>query len=351
MQAITQNGVTYFPGANGTWLGTDGKKYVSRGPKTNRQFMEISSGAAYVAPDAGDGNDGGGGFSTRGADPAPMDGQIPATGTDLSPKPVNIPGFVRNPFQSLGGFQDNDGYSVEDAAIFGKTEEERASIREEGANIGRGGDVVTTFEQGKDPVTEIVAPTAESGETDAPEKINWMQDQRSDNAMARRAAVLDYNGPLTPMAMRKARGAAMGMVDELDDTGRMTGNYLLKTADDDTEGTLITGDQGNDYINRGEDFLKDVMSGKIKLGSIPEPEAQYPVQDVDTSDVSTTIPVDMGQMAIGDLRIPDDQMPMGPLGDVFPQLKGLGAETAYDAGSGTWRITSTTDDQGNVVTY
>ena len=60
MQPITMNGITYYPGATGTYLGSDGKKYVGLNKDRNsRSFLPVSY--KYEAPDAGDAMDGGGG--------------------------------------------------------------------------------------------------------------------------------------------------------------------------------------------------------------------------------------------------------------------------------------------------
>ena len=313
MQAVTQNGITYFPGSSGTWIGTDGKKYVSRGPATNRQFMEIGAGASYVAPDAGDANAGPGGYSMRGQSPAPNGSDVPASGTDLSPKPVNIPGFVRNPFAEL----NLEGMSAKGNMI---QDPDKGQINANGQRVANiGGKMYTIDEEAQadavndDPnmaVNPDLAPKIERPKADIPfngEDSMFNRDYgnyeemagASGNDLARRAAILNHEGPLTPMAMRKARGAAMGMVDELDDTGRMTGNYLIKTSDDDTEGTLMSGSQGNDYLNRGNAFLKDVMSGKITLGANNEYTATHPVKDIDATDFTSTIPVDYGAAPSG----------------------------------------------------
>ena len=63
-EAITQNGITYFPGQGSNWLGTDGKKYVRRGPLSGTQtFFEINADAPYTPLDAGDAMGGGAGFT------------------------------------------------------------------------------------------------------------------------------------------------------------------------------------------------------------------------------------------------------------------------------------------------
>lgn len=337
MQAITQNGVTYFPSANGTWLGTDGKKYVSRGPKINRQFIELNAGASYIAPDAGDANNGGGGFATRGGSPAPNGSEVPASGTDLSPKPVNIPSFVRNPFASM----DLDGTDASSGLIQDPELGQINAYGKRAANIG--GKMYEIDEEaladyeGSDPNMAVNPEFAEKVGESKGTKTNWMKDQRSDNEMARRRAFLDAPMGTGPRKLIEKRNAAMGIY-----------NGQLRTNDGMVD---LSSDQEKDYVNRGQEFLDDVMSGKITLGQASEPATTYPVQDVDASDVTSTIPADIGPVAIKDLRIPDDQMPNGPLGDVYPQLQGLGAETAYDPTSNTWRIIATTDKQGNVVNY
>ena len=102
MQPITMNGITYFPGQGSNWLGTDGKKYVRRGPLSGTQkFFEINADAPYTALDAGDAMDGGAGLPLRGQDIGTSNNGVTGAGTNLSPKPANIPGFVRNPFACL----------------------------------------------------------------------------------------------------------------------------------------------------------------------------------------------------------------------------------------------------------
>ena len=58
-------------------------------------------------------------------------------------------------------------------------------------------------------------------------------------------------------------------------------------------------------------------------------------------------------MAIGDIRIPNDQYGsiMGSLGDTYPQLKGYGVETDFDPDTNSWKILATTDREGKVVNY
>ena len=183
---------------------------------------------------------------------------------------------MRDPFASLGGYGKKDGYSVEDAAIFGKSDEESE-------NIGRGGFTEVTIDGDKEIETEIVAPTVQSGEdseTDVPEKINWMEDQRSDNEMARRSAFLDAPMGVGPRELIERRDGAMGIY-----------NNQLQTG----EGMVdLSKEQKNDYLNRGDAFLKDVMSGKITLGQNNEEAVTYPVEDVDVTDFTSTIPVDIG---------------------------------------------------------
>ena len=313
MNAITQNGITYFPGANGTWIGTDGKKYDSRGPKTSRQFMEIGGGSAYVAPDAGDANDGPGGFSMRGQSPAPNGNGVEASGTDLSPKPVNIPGFVRNPFAEL----NLEGMSAEENMI---QDPDKGQINANGQRVANiGGKMYEIDEEAQadavndDPnmaVNPDLAPILDKPNADLPfddDDDMFARDYgnyeemagASGNDLARRAAILDHEGPLTPMAMREARGDAMGVRAEVDENKKMTGNYLLKMNDDDTEGTVMSAEQHNDYLHRGNEFLKDVMSGKITLGANNEYTATHPVEDIDATDFTSTIPVDYGAAPSG----------------------------------------------------
>ena len=177
-------------------------------------------------------------------------------GTNTGVKGMNIPDMVRNPFpapemtQSMGDFGGNLGKIAGNpgdfADISGIKGDSADGARAIGANQGEYAAI-----DGKD--------------TDS--KTNWMEDQRSDNEMARRAAFLDSSlAGKGPMAVLRARDAAMGGVREVKD-GRYTGNMLMKTADDDTTGTSVSKEQWSDYTNRGQAFLNDVMSGEINLGS------------------------------------------------------------------------------------
>ena len=196
----------------------------------------------------------GGGMSTGGGDVRSTNG-IEQKGTNMSSSPVNIPGFQRDPFASLNLPGTSNRQDAGMAMIGGKSypvSEEAMADRvnddpnfqvnpEFGGNTGKKGD-----------------------EPNIEDDLDY-QLAISDNDVARRAAVLGSVGT-GPMGMRRARGQAMGMYDEIDENGMMTGNSVLNTGKNDGKGTVITGDQTNDYINRGNKFLDDVLSGKITLG-------------------------------------------------------------------------------------
>jgi len=196
----------------------------------------------------------GGGMSTGGGDVRSTNG-ITQKGTNMSSSPVNIPGFQRDPFASLNLPGTSNRQEAGMAMIGGKSypvSEEAMADRvnddpnfqvnpEFGGNTGKKGD----------------EPSIE-------DDLNY-QLATSNNDVARRAAVLGSVGT-GPMGMRRARGEAMGMYDEIDENGMMTGNSVLNTGENDGKGTVITGDQTNDYLNRGNRFLNDVLSGKITLG-------------------------------------------------------------------------------------
>ena len=196
----------------------------------------------------------GGGMSTGGGDVRSTNG-IEQKGTNMSSSPVNIPGFQRDPFASLNLPGTSNRQDAGMAMIGGKSypvSEEAMADRvnddpnfqvnpEFGGNTGKKGD-----------------------EPNIEDDLNY-QLATSNNDVARRAAVLGSVGT-GPMGMRRARGQAMGTYDEIDENGMMTGNTVLNTGENDGKGTVITGDQNNDYLNRGNEFLNDVLSGKITLG-------------------------------------------------------------------------------------
>lgn len=196
----------------------------------------------------------GGGMSTGGGDVRSTNG-IEQKGTNMSSSPVNIPGFQRDPFASLNLPGTSNRQEAGMAMIGGKS----YAVSEE-AMADRVND---------DPNfrvnPEFGGNTGKKGDEPSIEDDLDYQLATSNNDVARRAAVLGSVGT-GPMGMRRARNSAMGLVDELDDNGMMTGNSILNTGENDGKGAVITGDQTNDYINRGDDFLNDVLSGKITLG-------------------------------------------------------------------------------------
>lgn len=58
-------------------------------------------------------------------------------------------------------------------------------------------------------------------------------------------------------------------------------------------------------------------------------------------------------VSIGDLRIPEGEFKniVGPLGDIYPQLKGKGVNTTYDPITQSIRVLSTVDATGKVTNY
>lgn len=282
MQPITIDGITYYPGATGTWRGSDGKNYVSRGPKNNRQFMEISGGGSYVAPDAGDAMDGGGGFSTRDQSTRISNNGVVATGTDTGVKPMDIPNFVRNPFSSVQLPTTDDPNSTVGVPT-------QMPMTDIGANLGK---ISSSFDgntpnegneelslEGAESIGTNAAEFTEITEEDEGSSIDWMQDQRTDNEMARRAAFLDAPMGTGPRELIERRDGAMGMY-----------NGQLKTDDGMID---MSKEQRNDYLNRGDAFLKDVMSGTIKLGggTSENPDTEY-IYETDTVNFNPNLGID-----------------------------------------------------------
>ena len=308
MQPITINGITYYPGATGTWRGSDGKNYVSRGPKNNRQFMEISGGGSYEAPDAGDAMDGGGGFSLRGQSTRVNNNGVQASGTDTSPKPVNIPGFVRNPFASLEldgtdaregitqdpylGQVDTTGQRV--ANIGGKrytiSEEAQADAVNADPNMAVNPDLAAKTDRKKADMDfegsmDEYDMSTDNFDNDYGEYEDYSGP--SANEVARRRAFLDAPMGTGPRELIEKRDGAMGMY-----------NGQLQTEDGMVD---ITKDQRSDYLNRGEEFLKDVMSGAIKLGSnnSENPGTEY-IYETDTVDFNSDVGIEpIGEMKSG----------------------------------------------------
>ena len=325
MQPITMNGITYYPGATGTWLGSDGKKYVSRGQKDSRQFMPISAEGSYQAPDAGDAMDGGAGLPLRGQDVRTNNNGVTGAGTNLSPKPANIPGFVRNPFASLdldgtdardGIIQDPDlgqvnAYGQRVADIGGKMykidDEALADYEDSDPNMAVNPDLAAKTDRKKADMDfegsmDEYAMGTDNFDNDYGEYEDYSGPSAND--MARRRAFLDAPMGTGPRELIEKRDAAMGIY-----------NGQLQTEDGMVD---MSSDQRNDYLNRGDEFLKDVMSGKIKLGKdgnystsetspftseptpfqqmadIPVQSSQYPARGVDFTDMTSVIPFEQG---------------------------------------------------------
>ena len=232
-----------------TWLSPEQMAYAKSLQSGNAPFDPVVS---VPAPETQDppkdtpGN-GDGGMSTGGGDERNTNG-IPQKGTNMSSSPVNIPRFQRDPFASLNLPGTSNRQEAGMAMIGGKS----YPVSEE-AMADRVND---------DPNFRV---NPEFGDEPSIEDDLDYQLATSNNDVARRAAVLGSVGT-GPMGMRRARDSAMGKVDEIDENGMMTGNSILNTGENDGKGTVITGDQNNDYLNRGDEFLNDVLSGKITLG-------------------------------------------------------------------------------------
>ena len=177
--------------------------------------------------------------------------------------------------------------------------------------------------------------------------------------MARRRAFLDAPSGSGPMEIRRRINAAMGMADEKDDTGRLTGRTFINNAegeavlfDDSAEGSKQA---RNSYLDDPQAFLKGVMAGDVVLGGKNGTELEeQTTQTLDVTDTPTDV-VETPEVAegIAGIRIPNNEYgaTMTSLGDKYPELKGLGVETTYDPESDNWRILATTDRQGNVTNY
>ena len=240
---------------------------------------------------------------SRGETKVTADGLV-QKGTNTGVKPMDIPDFVRNPFSSVQLPQTGDHNSVASVPTQMPLTDVGESLGKISGSYSDQGAKTGNKEIPMDSASAIGAGAAkykETPETSEPEKIDWMQDQRTDNEMARRAAFLDPNlAGKGPMAQLDARNAAMGGIREVKD-GRYTGNMLMKTEDDDTTGTLVSKEQWSDYTNRGQDFLKDVMSGTIKLGKDKsEKPGTESVYETDTVDFNPDLAIEtFGSMKSG----------------------------------------------------
>ena len=155
--AITQNGITYFPGQGPNWLGTDGKKYVRRGPLDGTQsFYEINNAAPYTAMDAGDAMDGGAGFTDT--ETRIGQGGLPQTGRNLGPKPINIPDIAVNPFETAGLMKPNPAKVEIGGKIYDVDEEAQADMDDVTPNM--------SVKQ------EFIEKPAEKRQKNAPESFN-----------------------------------------------------------------------------------------------------------------------------------------------------------------------------------
>ena len=226
---------------------------------------------------------------------------------------------------------------------------------------------------------------AEKREKSAPESFNGdfgndygdYEDYEGPSAMdiARRNAVLNSS---SPMEMRRMRHEAMGTADQLDETGRMTGKTLFNN-----DGTVeVMGDgQYGKYLDDPQSFLKDVMSGSVKIGGnkttdkgsedgetpslrgmesliqtrkgYPEMYLEegvsfgqdsgvnvnspaYPAQDVDFTDMTSVIPFDGAGYSMETAGTPAASLE--PLGgamthaqiDALPKIKGPKGELVPD---------------------
>ena len=298
--AITQNGITYFPGQGPNWLGTDGKKYVRRGPLDGTQsFYEINNAAPYTAMDAGDAMDGGAGFTDT--ETRIGQGGLPQTGRNLGPKPINIPDIAVNPFETAGLMKPNPAKVEIGGKIYDVDEEAQADMDDVTPNM--------SVKQ------EFIEKPAEKRQKNAPESFNGdfgndygdYEEEDGPSAMdvARKSAILDTPFGAGPMEMLRARNAAMGTAYEEDDNGKMTGRMLFNN-----NGNVEVMGEGQDkqYFNDPQSFLKDVMSGTVQIGGTESGEGvstvegsgvevdspTYPAQDTDPTDAVSVMPFEEG---------------------------------------------------------
>ena len=248
---------------------------------------------------------------SRGETKVGPDGLV-QTGTNTGVKPMNIPDFVRNPFSSVQLPQTGDHNSVASVPTqmpmtdigesLGKIS---GSYSDEGAKTGN----KEIPMDGASAIGTGAAEYKETPETTEPEKIDWMQDQRTDNEMARRSAFLDAPMGTGPRELIERRDGAMGMY-----------NGQLKTDDGMID---MSREQRNDYLNRGDAFLQDVMSGTIKLGETKsEKPGTESVYETDTVDFNPDLGIETfgGMKSSGDPGV--DYFGEQPYQDV-PVMPGL----------------------------
>ena len=204
--------------------------------------------------------------TTTGEDPRASERDsngIPAKGTITGMKPMNIPEISINPFELTGLTESalDAGYEAGlpgsgDAEVSAKNAEITPTQEQIGTNAQK------IAPESADPQVEEAAPTAEV-------PIDWLN--RGPSLDNKRAQAI-YNAPRGsgPMGMRNAINEAMGMADELDDTGRMTGRTYINNAqgeptlfDDSAEGSKMA---RNNYLDDPQKFLAGVMSGDVVLG-------------------------------------------------------------------------------------
>ena len=336
METIEVGGKTYTKDAAGRWKGPDGKSYVSRGPKDSRTMVEISTPES-IGSSAG-----------RGETKVREDGLV-QTGTITGAKPMNIPDIAVNPFE-LAGFANGALQIGYDQGLPGSGDidvgEKNTDITPSAEQLGQ--NATQYSPESADPQVNGANPSGEA-------PIDWLN--RGPSLENRRTqAFLNAERGSGPMGIRSAMNDAMGMKDELDDTGRMTGRTYINNAqgqatlfDDSAEGSKMA---RNNYLDDPKKFLAGVMSGDVVLGGKNGTELEE--QSESTLDVTET-PTDVApeSMAIGDIRIPNSEYSsiMGSLGDTYPQLKGFGVETTFDPDSDSWKILATTDRQGKTVNY
>ena len=274
---------------------------------------------------------------------------ILSKGTITGMKPMNIPDIAVNPFQ-LAGFAEGGLQTSYEQGLPGSGDVEVGAKNTENtptpAQIGENGQQIAP--ENADPQLNGANPSAEV-------PIDWMNRQPSLET-ARRRAFLDAPRGSGPMKIRERMNEAMGMQDEKDGEGRLTGRTFINNAegqatlfDDSVEGSKMA---RNNYLDDPQAFLKGVMAGDVVLGGKNGTELEE--QSEGTLDATET-PTDIKpeSMAIGDIRIPNDQYGsiMGSLGDTYPQLKGYGVETDFDPDTNSWKILATTDKEGKVVNY
>jgi len=298
-EAITQNGITYFPGQGSNWLGSDNKKYVRRGPLDGTQsFYEINADAPYTAPDAGDAMGGGAGFTDT---EVRNDQGFPQTGRNLGPKPINIPDIKVNPFVAAGLSTPNPSQVEIGGKSYDVDEEAQADMDDVTPNMS----VKQEFNEKPAEKPQKNAPESFNG--DFSDDYGDYEEADGPSAMdiGRRSAILDTPFGAGPMEMLRARNAAMGTAYEEDDNGKMTGRTLFNN-----NGNVEVMGEGQDkqYYNNPQAFLQDVMSGTVKIGGtesgvgtstvegsgVEVDSPAYPAQDTDPTDAASVVPFEEG---------------------------------------------------------